>query len=180
MPPSQTLQRTKRCCPQCKPVLRQKNKEMAPAHTSNQRRQTYHSIRDGVACLQQSPPVWSLLTLPMNNDISKPEQLSFFFYEPPALKVKGTIYYDQSKKGRDEIQDKTPQRLSCRGDLQRRQIPQAFDRSGRLQKVSRRDGLKVRQTPSLRNFGSSCISVGKRTENLPPHGTVKRHHGAVR
>ena len=34
----------------------------------------------------------------MNNDISKPEQLSFFFYEPPALKVKGTIYYDQSKK----------------------------------------------------------------------------------
>ncbi len=35
----------------------------------------------------------------MNNDISKPEQLSFFFYEPPALTVKGTIYYDQSKKG---------------------------------------------------------------------------------
>lgn len=35
----------------------------------------------------------------MNNDISKPEQLSFFFYEPPALKAKGTIYYDQSKKG---------------------------------------------------------------------------------
>ena len=35
----------------------------------------------------------------MNNDISKPEQLSFFFYEPPALKVKGTIYYDQSNKG---------------------------------------------------------------------------------
>ncbi len=35
----------------------------------------------------------------MSNDTSKPEQLSFFFYEPPQLKVKGTIYYDQSKKG---------------------------------------------------------------------------------
>lgn len=35
----------------------------------------------------------------MSNDTSKPEQLSFFFYEPPQLKVKGTIYYDQRKKG---------------------------------------------------------------------------------
>ena len=35
----------------------------------------------------------------MSNDTSKPEQLSFFFYEPPQLKDKGTIYYDQSKKG---------------------------------------------------------------------------------
>ena len=43
--------------------------------------------------------------------------------------------------------------------------------------------LQVRQQQAEIDFlkkGSSCISVGKRTENLPPHGTVKRHHGAVR